>query len=194
MKILAYLYVQETYERECMKFIFQRNIFSISFVLVITALAITSCGSKKILYNPNEVAVLSRQLKIPIQNDDPNMDLLAEVSLWLGTPYRYGGNTKKGTDCSGFVAQVYRKVYNKKLERSSDGQAKKNTKSVKKRNLKTGDLVFFRTNSKSKKITHVGIFLRDDHFIHASTSKGVIVSNLNENYYKKNWVKGGRVK
>jgi len=177
-----------------MKFIYRKNIFGIASILVIIISAMTSCGSKKIIYNPDEVAYLSKQLKIPIENDDPDMPLLAEVSLWLGTPYRYGGNTKKGTDCSGFVAQVYRRIYNKHLERSSEDQAKKNIKKVNKKGLKTGDLVFFKTSSKSKKITHVGIFLRDDNFIHASTSKGVIVSNLNENYYKRNWVKGGRVK
>jgi len=154
----------------------------------------TSCGSRKVLYNPDEVTGLSKRLKIQINNDDPNIPLFAEVSMWLGVPYKYGGNTKKGTDCSGFVSQVYTKVYNKKLQRSADGQAKKDVNTVGKSKLKAGDLVFFRTMSKSSKISHVGIYLRDNYFIHASTSRGVIVSSLNENYYKKNWKKGGRVK
>lgn len=177
-----------------MKSIYQKNIIGIASILVIIISAMTSCGSKKVLYNPDEVAYLSKQLRIPIENDDPDMSLLAEVSLWLGTPYKHGGQSKKGTDCSGFTSQVFKKVYKKHLERSSEDQAKKNTNNVSKRHLKTGDLVFFKTTPKSKKITHVGIFLRNNHFIHASTSKGVIVSNLNEDYYKKNWVKGGRVK
>ena len=131
---------------------------------------LSSCrSSKTVLYNPVEVEQLSRALRIPINNDDPNIPLYAEASLWLGVPYRYGGNTKAGSDCSGFVWQVYRRVYGKHLERSSDDR-------------------------KSKKIGHVGIFLKDGYFVHASTSKGVIVSSLEEDYYKRTWQKGGRVK
>lgn len=163
-------------------------------LIVLFVFFLSSCGSKKILYNPDEVAYLSQQLNISISNDDPVIPLYAEVSLWLGTPYRFGGSTKKGTDCSGFVSQVYQRVYGKKLERSSDAQAKKNVRNVRKGSLKPGDLVFFRTLKKSKKIDHVGIFLKDGYFIHASTSRGVIVSSLNEEYYKRNWQKGGRVK
>lgn len=156
---------------------------------------LSSCrSSKTILYNPVEVEQLSRALRIPINNDDPNIPLYAEASLWLGVPYRYGGNTKAGSDCSGFVWQVYRRVYGKNLERSSDDQAKKDVHKVGKSGLKAGDLVFFRTSRKSKKIDHVGIFLKDGYFVHASTSKGVIVSSLEEDYYKRTWQKGGRVK
>lgn len=154
----------------------------------------SSCGSKRMMYNPAEVAYLSEVLKVPIQNDDPNMALLAESSLWLGVPYRYGGNTKRGTDCSGFVGQIFDRVYGKKLERSTDLLAEKNVHKVGKGNLRTGDLVFFNTSRKSKKINHVGIFLRNGYFIHASTSRGVIVSHLDEAYYLKAWKKGGRVK
>lgn len=161
---------------------------------VLVLLLVASCGSHKVLYNPEEVSGLSRKLNIPISNDDVNMPLYVEVSFWMGVPYRYGGNSKSGTDCSGFVGEVFQKVYGRKLERSSDGQAKKNVHKVGKRKLKTGDLVFFRTAPKSKKIDHVGIFLKDGYFIHASTSKGVIVSSLHEEYYKRTWRKGGRVK
>lgn len=163
--------------------------------LLLLVFVLSSCGSKRsMVYNPAEVAYLSEQLKIPISNDDPNMNLLAESSLWLGTPYRYGGNTKRGADCSGFVGQVFYRVYGKKLGRSADEQADKNIKNVGKGKLKTGDLVFFSTSRKSKKINHVGIFLKNGYFIHASTSHGVIVSHLNEDYYRKTWRKGGRVK
>lgn len=170
------------------------NHSNLLLLLLIITMALTSCRSQKNLYNPAEVAYLSEQLKIPIRNDDPHIPLYAEVSLWLGTPYRYGGNTKRGADCSGFVCQVYDRVYGKKLERSSDQQAKKNVKKVSKKKLRTGDLVFFNTLKNSKKIDHVGIYLKDGRFIHASTSKGVIVSDLDQKYYKKTWVKGGVVK
>lgn len=171
---------------------YKRFRFCILPVLVVILLA--SCSSNKVLYNPDEVAGLSRRLGVPISNDDTNMPLYVEVSYWLNTPYRYGGKTKSGTDCSGFVSEVFRKVYGKELERSSDGQAKKDVHKVGKRQLKTGDLVFFRTAPRSRKIDHVGIYLKDGRFIHASTSKGVIVSSLHEAYYKRTWQKGGRVK
>lgn len=171
----------------------KNNIYLISLFLGLMFL-FSSCGSKKMIYNPAEVAYLSEVLKIPIQNDDPDMALLAESSLWLGVPYRYGGDSKRGTDCSGFVGQVFDHVYGKKLERSTDKLADKDVRKVGKGSLKTGDLVFFTTSRKSKKINHVGIFLRNGYFIHASTSRGVIVSNLDEDYYRRTWKKGGRVK
>lgn len=161
---------------------------------VLSLLFLVSCGSSKVLYNPDEVSDLSQRLGVPLRNDDANIPLYVEVSFWLGTPYRYGGSSKSGTDCSGFVGEVFKKVYGKQLERSSDDQARKDVRKVGKHKLKTGDLVFFRTARKSKKIDHVGIFLKDGQFIHASTSKGVIVSSLDEDYYKRTWKKGGRVK
>lgn len=162
-------------------------------LFVVTILSFTSCATRKVVYNPQEVSHLSRRLNIPIHNDDPNIPLYAQTSLWLGVPYRYGGNSKSGVDCSGFVVNIFRKVYNKQLERSTTDLAKKNVKKIRKKNLKAGDLVFFSTSKKSKKINHVGIFLKDGYFIHASTSKGVIVSNLNEKFYQKAWRKAGRV-
>lgn len=175
---------------------YRSNVANIYSVLIWVSLlaVLSSCGSKKVLYDPQEVAYLSRQLKIPISNDDVNIPLFAEVSLWLGVPYKGGGDTKKGTDCSGFVSQVYQRVYKKKLERSSSAQAKKNVHTIRKGSLRTGDLVFFRTLKNSKTIDHVGIFLRNGYFIHASTSRGVIVSSLDEDYYRRSWQKGGRVK
>ena len=65
---------------------------------------------------------------------------------------------------------------------------------VTKSDLKPGDLVFFNTSKRKKGINHVGVFLKNHYFIHASTSKGVIISSLHENYYRKHWKKGGRVK
>lgn len=165
-------------------------------IVIVACLSVilASCGSSKILYNPKEVTDLSRKLGVDIRNDDVNMPLFAEASLWLGVKYRYAGHSRKGVDCSGLTSIIYANVYSIKLSRSSADQAK-DVKEIPRSRLQTGDLVFFATNSKNKKrINHVGIYLKDDKFIHASTSRGVIVSSLNEDYYKRTWRKAGKVK
>jgi cell wall-associated NlpC family hydrolase len=119
-----------------------------------------------------------------------NLKLLDEVMDWWGTPYKYGGESKSGADCSGFVQMVFLKVYDKKLPRTTKQQYEFCRK-VNKNHLKEGDLVFFETGGKG--ISHVGIFLKDGRFAHASSSKGVIVNGLEEAYYDKAYRGGGRV-
>jgi cell wall-associated NlpC family hydrolase len=175
-----------------------RYIIPMSIVL----LAATSCGTHKtsgrLLYNPQEVAQLSEKLGVELSNldkdDDRNMPLYAEVSQWLGVPYRHAGLSRKGLDCSGFTYLIYQKVYDKKLPRSTADLAKMKMFDVSKENLQAGDLVFFSTSKNHSRINHVGIYLKDGNFIHASTSRGVIVSHLDEGYYDRTWKKGGRVK
>ena len=155
--------------------------------------AMTSCGTHKVRTNIREIAIAAIRLEMDIDADD-NHKLYIEASKWIGTPYRYGGSTKKGVDCSGFTSALYKSVYRKKLERSAEKQRDKDCKRVLKRNLKEGDLVFFHGGSKRKGATHVGIYLKDNKFIHASTSTGVTVSSLKERYYEKYWLEAGRVK
>ena len=113
----------------------------------------------------------------------------------MGVPYRSGGLTRRGVDCSGFVMNVFREVYGKSLARSSADMLKRNCKKVGRAKLKEGDLVFFRTGRGKRKVpNHVGIYLKNGKFIHASTSRGVIVSSLSEPYYVRTWLTGGRVK
>ncbi len=102
---------------------------------------------------------------------------------WIGTPHVLGGTTKKGVDCSGFVCNVYQDVFNIKLPRRSGDMAKEVNIFSSYNKLKEGDLVFFGKNN----INHVGIFLNETNFIHTSTSKGVIVSSLEEKYWKENF-------
>lgn len=119
-----------------------------------------------------------------------NLKLLDEVIDWWGTPYKYGGESKSGADCSGFVQMVFLKVYNKKLPRTTKDQYEFCRK-INKSHLKEGDLVFFETGGKG--ISHVGIYLKDEKFAHASSSKGVMVNGLDETYYDKAYRGGGRV-
>lgn len=160
--------------------------------LILVLFLLSSCGSSRKLAN-KETAELSTRLGIKIGKKD-DLRLYTEAASWLGVPYRYGGKSRKGTDCSGLVGEIYRNVYKVNLQRTVATIWDKNCRKVTKGDLQPGDLVFFNTSKRKKGINHVGIFLKDHRFIHASTSKGVIVSDLREKYYHKNWEKGGRVK
>ncbi|WP_076414183.1 NlpC/P60 family protein [Shewanella sp. UCD-KL12] len=114
--------------------------------------------------------------------------LLAYHSEWKGTPYRYGGMSKRGVDCSGFVLLAYKSILGKQLPRTTEKQKDIGHK-VSKKNLKTGDLVFFKTGWSTR---HVGIYLSDSRFMHASTSQGVMISRLDNSYWKsKYWLSRG---
>ncbi len=111
--------------------------------------------------------------------------LLTEANGWLGVPYAYGGTSKSGVDCSGFVSKVYGK-FGVGLPRTSREMFEEG-RSVTRKTILPGDLVFF-TNASGRGITHVGIFVGGTDFIHASTQKGVITSSLEDHYYRKYYV------
>ncbi len=124
-------------------------------------------------------------------NGDENPALLTEIVRWLGVPYLYGGTTPNGVDCSGLAQAVYQKVYNINLERVTVNMAQR-TRRVNRRNLQEGDLIFFKINN--RKVSHVGIYISNNKFVHASTSRGVVINDLDENYYRRNFAFGGRVR
>lgn len=170
----------------------KKHLFKL-FAFIIVAVSLSSCRTSSPSYNYRELAKAAVKLGIDIDMTD-NHHLYVEASQWIGVPYHTGGDTKRGTDCSGLTSQIYKKVYKTKLSRSSEEQKDKDTHRVAKRNLREGDLVFFSSPRSRKKVAHVGIYLKNNKFIHASTSKGVIVSRLNEDYYTRYWLTGGRVK
>lgn len=117
--------------------------------------------------------------------------LVAEAARWLGVPYKYAGNDKKGVDCSGLTSQVFLKTLNVKMPRSSREQQQWCI-NIRKENLQPGDLVFFATDSDCNRVSHVGIYIGNGDIIHASSSRGVIISNLGETYYLKRYHSSGR--
>lgn len=121
------------------------------------------------------------------QNVDTS--LLVFLSNWLGVVYRYGGSSTNGTDCSGFVNNCYNIVYHRKLPRRSIDIFQK-TQIVDKLELTSGDLVFFKTLGSSV-VNHVGVYLWNGYFAHASSKRGVVISKLDEGYYQKTFVGGG---
>lgn len=118
--------------------------------------------------------------------------IVEEAHSWLGTKYRYGGNNRSGVDCSGMVMQIYLKVTNVKLPRNS-AQQQRYCRKIKRKNLEEGDLVFFATGRDKKHVSHVGIYIGGNRMIHASSSRGVIESNLDDNYYTRHYHSSGCV-
>lgn len=103
------------------------------------------------------------------------------VDAWYGTPYVYGGSSSRGVDCSAFVQLLYRDVLGVSVPRTTDDQSRAG-RTVPLDEAETGDLVFFRP---SRKQNHVGLYLGDGEFAHASTSQGVMVSSLGESYWQQ---------
>ena len=167
---------------------------SFSYVIVLLGLmfCLSSCHTSAPRLDYKVLAQASVRLGMDIELTD-NHKLYVNAAEWIGTPYRAGGDSRHGTDCSGLVSQLYKKTYRMRLSRSTDGQLTESNK-IARRNLREGDLVFFTSRSSRKKVAHVGIYLKDGKFIHASTSQGVIVSSLKEKYYTQHWLCGGRVK
>ena len=167
---------------------------SFSYIIVLLGLmfCLSSCHTSAPRLDYKALAQASVRLGMDIELTD-NHKLYVNAAEWIGTPYRAGGDSRHGTDCSGLVSQLYKKTYRMRLSRSTDGQLKESNK-IARRNLREGDLVFFTSRSYRKKVAHVGIYLKDGKFIHASTSQGVIVSSLKEKYYTQHWLCGGRVK
>jgi lipoprotein Spr len=118
-----------------------------------------------------------------------NIILFKEIEKWLGTRYRYGGASDKGIDCSAYSATLVHSVFGLVLPRTARDQYAGCIK-LDKEQLQQGDLVFFNTRGG---ISHVGVYLGNGYFTHASTSIGVTISNLSETYWSKKFVSGGRL-
>jgi len=134
---------------------------------------------------------LEQELGIPL-SPSGNLLLYDTIATWLGTPYRYSGSCEKGIDCSGFVNVLYDRVFGKRIGARNSAEIYSSVYKLDLSELKEGDLVFFRIYR--KRISHVGLFLGNNKFVHASTSKGVIISDLNEPYYRKYFAGAGRLK
>lgn len=129
-----------------------------------------------------------------VKEHKDNPALYKEAASWYHVPHVDGGKSRKGTDCSFLVHSIYKTVYHKTLEMNSSDMLHKNCKRISRRKLKEGDLVFFCTGRSKSTITHVGIYLKENKFVHTSTSKGVVVSDLDDDYYLRTWACGGRVR
>ena len=180
------------------------------FCLILLVLA-TSCKSKKAVAanhpvkqktetpeKPTTKAIAveekrenkSEELKTVTKNIS-DKTLANFIGDWYGTTYKYGGADKHGIDCSHFAARLYADVYRKTISGSASS-IEPETITVKANEIQEGDLVFFKIEQ--SKVSHVGVYVGDNKFVHASTKRGVIISDLNEPYYKKYFYKAGKLK
>jgi cell wall-associated NlpC family hydrolase len=170
------------------------------FVLLLSALIFTSCKSRKILTDASDsknkpvsgnlmekystvLGVSKKQLK--------NERLYRFIDSWMGVPHRSGGMSKSGVDCSGFTTLLVKEVYNRPVPRIARQMAEQ----VKRKfedELSEGDLVFF--DFDGQKFSHVGVYLQNNKFVHASSSRGVIISDLKDPWYYKYFSRGGSVR
>lgn len=124
------------------------------------------------------------------QNDrlDLDLELLDFYGEWEGVEYKLGGDSKNGIDCSGFTQKAFKEKFNLTMPRTTTMQSQVG-KEIDKSELKSGDLVFFKIGD----INHVGIYLENGMFIHASTKTGVTISELDNSYFSKSYWKAQRV-
>jgi hypothetical protein len=167
--------------------------FSI-FIAVIFLSACSSAPKPSSVNNANKTNKVNTE-KSGTENLSMDEDALLfyllrrEFAKWQGTPYRLGGNSKRGIDCSALVQNIYHDSFNIKLPRTTETQAKKGDL-VYRNQLKVGDLVFFKTGWN---VRHVGIYMGNNEFIHASTSSGVISSSLDNVYWKPRYWQAKRI-
>lgn len=176
---------------------FRRFLIGLRPLLVAAVVALTTgCASRKAVVTP-EIRQLARAglalgFDIEYSDDHP---LMIEAASWLGTPYKSGGTSRQGVDCSGLTTEIYRNVYHVQLPRTSSQQYEaRGLRHVGRRHLQQGDLVFFHNGKKRKQCNHVGIYLKNDLFLHTSSSRGVRVDNLTSEYWQRHWLNGGHLR
>ncbi|MGL4711212.1 MAG: NlpC/P60 family protein [Shewanella sp.] len=150
-------------------------------LIVILALGLGACASA-----PEPKSVVKQVEPVSVWNDSNISELHSE---WRGVPYRLGGWTKRGIDCSAFVSVAYQKMLGMTLPRTVEEQQNLG-KSVPRNQLRKGDLVFFKTGWSAR---HVGIYVGGDNFLHVSTSQGVKISSLHNSYWASKYWNARRI-
>lgn len=161
-------------------------------VALLAALALGSChSSRKTVRGSRGSAVVTGSTRGSVDREIAG-SLVSCAREWLGTPYRYGGNDRKGVDCSGLTCNVFERVAGIKLPRDSRSQSEY-CLSVRRSDMQPGDLVFFVNKSGGSRINHVGLYVGDGRMIHASSSRGVMESSITDGYWHDRYYCSGRV-
>lgn len=162
-------------------------------LLLINMLTLSACSNTD-TYNKTRVDSKIYHSSYHSDLSDPIMAIsrLNEYKYeWKGTRYQLGGNSKKGIDCSGFVQVTFRDLFGIDLPRTTNDQAREGKK-ITKKELRTGDLVFFKTG-RGPNGKHVGVYVKNGQFLHASTKGGVIYSDINSPYWSKTFWQARRL-
>ena len=153
------------------------------FFAAIALAFIAGCGTSGYVASPSSATEQARNLP-PTPTSEAEARLRAAASEWLGTPYRFGGTTKRGVDCSALVRAVYDGAFGLGLTRSTRTQVREG-RPVGKHELRSGDLVFFRTGPNQR---HVGIYLDGNRLLHASSSQNrVLVDDLGRDHFQRTY-------
>jgi len=154
------------------------------FLFVLAALLLlTGCSTRTTKNSSSYKSDFSKKAHKEQVNYNDLDKLYPYHNKWHQTPYKFGGFGSKGIDCSAFVQRAYYDLFKMKIPRTTKLQVNAGEK-VSRANIKTSDLIFFKTGYNSR---HVGIYLQHGDFIHASSSKGIIISNINDPYWKKRY-------
>ena len=181
--------------------IFQGRILQRTIILLLVfGAAFSSCKSRKIITDSsrsvrtkNEGSLIERYAHVlgVAEGKLRNEKLYRFIDQWMGVPHRTGGMDRNGIDCSGFTSILGKEIYNQQLPRIARQMADQ-VKRKYENELEEGDLVFF--DFKGQKFSHVGVYLHNNKFVHASTSKGVIISDLKDPWYYKYFSRAGAMK
>lgn len=196
------------------------NILFKTLLLLIITVGVMSCGGSakkaleaaRIKAEKDSIALAQKNAVSPIQKKYgailgippkkiKNLPLFEFIDDWMNAPYKLGGNTKQGIDCSYFTQSIFHGVYGNLIERTAQKQfdAKDTNKFKGLHNLKQGDLIFFNhQGSEHREITHVGFYLGNNRFVHSTSRRGnsggngVQISDLTEQPWKRMFVAGGK--
>ncbi len=168
-----------------------RNIFSQSILLLGVALLLQGCATNQPgrSFQAPQVYQWSVTSESTFFAVERQKKLQMQYSKWQGTPYVYGGNSDKGIDCSAFMMRVFEASFNASIPRTTIQQVKVGQQVAKGR-LQIGDLVFFKTGWNKR---HVGVFIGKSQFMHASVSKGVTISKLDDPYWSSRYWQSRRI-
>ncbi|QCG48766.1 NlpC/P60 family protein [Aeromonas schubertii] len=159
-------------------------------MLLLVALGMAGCSSTP---DPELASKIEVSMVEPVVEPETSAPSIEEIMMvykeWRGVPYRMGGTTQRGVDCSAFAREVFRDALGVELPRSTRSQVHEGTR-VARNELVEGDLVFFKINSR---LNHVGIYVGNGEFIHASTRKGVTRSKLDDRYWRSKFWQARRI-
>ncbi|MEN8136368.1 MAG: NlpC/P60 family protein [Thermodesulfobacteriota bacterium] len=162
--------------------------YKITTVTFILALICTGCGNSAGKGQARELSGSSKVVSLK-SSKSVKKQLYSQYKEWKGVRYKANGLSKKGIDCSGFVHLTFRDKLDRKIPRTTSQLSRLGSK-ISRKQLRAGDLVFFKTGIK---IRHVGIYVEKGKFLHASSSKGVIISRLDNVYWQKHFWHARRV-